>query len=159
MKSKFSEDASDFLSLLSSHDVQYLVVGGWAVIYHGYSRLTDVIDVFYEISEKNVQNLYLALNEFWDNDIPGVVNENELMQQGVIIQFGIVPNRIDLINDVEEINFTEAWSNRVDDRFSHHGKEVTIHYMGFDDLIKNKKAVGRNKDLEDLKFLNKAFKK
>ncbi len=159
MKIKFSEDVSDFLSLLSSHDVRYLIVGGEAVIYYGHTRLTGDIDIFYETSGANVRKLYLALNEFWNKNIPAVGNENELVQPGTIIQFGVPPNRIDMINNIEGVGFQEAWEHKVDEMISHHGDEISIHYIGIDDLIKNKKAVGRHKDIEDLKFLDQASKK
>lgn len=159
MNSNYSEDVSEFLSLLSKHAVRYLIVGGEAVVYYGSPRLTADIDFFYEITQENVDKLYSALNEFWDNNIPGVENKNELLEKGTIFQFGVPPNRIDLINELEEINFQDAWGSKVDSKFSHRGKGITIHYIGLDELIKNKKAVGRHRDLEDLNFLNKISKK
>jgi len=135
------------------------MIGGRAVIYHGYPRLTGDFDIYYEISRENVHKLYLALNEFWANNIPGIENENDLMQKGTFFQFGVPPNRIDLINEIEGIEFQKGWNNKVDSTISYRGKEFLIHYIGLDELIENKKAVGRHKDLEDLKFLNRVRKK
>ncbi len=159
MKVPFSEDVSEFLSVLSSREVRYVIVGGEAVIYYGHARLTGDIDIFYEGSEENVSRLYAALSQFWLNDIPGMANKDELMQDGMIFQFGVPPNRIDLINEIEGVRFKEAWENRVDERFSFQGMEVPIYYIGLDELVKNKKALGRHKDIDDLEFLTKVQNK
>ena len=153
MKNVFSKDVSEFLSLLERHEVRYLIVGGEAVIYYGHARLTGDIDIFYERTAENVRRLYAALNEFWLNDIPGITNEDELMQKGTIFQFGVPPNRIDLINEIEAVGFEKAWEDKVRESFSYNNREVTIYYIGLKELIKNKKAVGRYKDMEDLAFL------
>ncbi len=155
MKNNFSQDVSEFLLALANHDVNYVIVGGEAVIYYGHARLTGDIDIFYEISTENVARLYAALNEFWANDIPGVENVAELAEKGVIFQFGVPPTRIDLINEIQGIEFNEAWSKRVNEEFSLGGKQVKIYYIGLNELIKNKEAVGRHKDLEDIEYLNR----
>ncbi len=95
-KSFFSEDIIEFLYLLFKYEVNYLIVGGEAVIYYGHARLTGDIDIFYKRDNKNILKLFNALNEFWNNDIPGLNHQKELMQEGVIFQFGVPPNRIDL---------------------------------------------------------------
>ena len=158
MIGRFPEDVSCFLTLLSNHDVRYVIVGGEAVIYYGYPRLTGDIDLLYESSRQNVRRLYLALSEFWNENIPGLQNEGELMQQGTIIQFGVPPNRIDLLNEIEGVSFKEAWTHKVEVGLPHEGEDVLIHYIGLKDLIRNKKAAGRHKDLEDLKFLTRVSK-
>ena len=104
----FSKDIIEFLYLLSKFKVNYLIVGGEAVIYYGHARLTGDIDFFYERKKENVAKLYDVLDEFWDNDIPGINKPNELMQEGIVFQFGVLPNRIDLINKIENINFLDA---------------------------------------------------
>jgi len=153
MKNVFSKDVSEFLSILERHEVRYLIVGGEAVIYYGHARLTGDIDIFYERTAENVRRLYAALNEFWLNDIPGITSEDELMQKGTIFQFGVPPNRIDLINEIEAVGFEKAWEDKVRESLSYKNREVTIYYIGLKELIKNKKAVGRYKDMEDLAFL------
>lgn len=155
MKRPFSDDVSEFLSCLSKYHVRYLVVGGEAVIYYGHARLTGDIDVFYEVSSENAKNLYAALSEFWSDNIPGIESENELAQKGTVFQFGVPPNRIDLISEIEGVDFQGAWEGRVEERFDRSGKEVPVYYIGLDDLIKNKEAVGRHRDLDDLEFLKK----
>mgnify|MGYP001590157379 FL=1 len=151
--SYFSADIKEFLFLLGKHRVRYLIVGGEAVIYYGHARLTGDVDLFYETTENNAQRLFEALNEFWDRDIPGLHAYEELMQQGMIFQFGVPPNRIDLISVLEAVEFVEAWKRKKVDALSYRKKKFPIYYVGLDDLIRNKKAVGRDRDKDDLKFL------
>jgi len=158
-KSYFSPDITEFLFLLSKHGVQYLIVGGEAVIYYGHARLTGDIDLFYRISQGNVKRLFHALREFWNEKTPGVQNEKELMQEGMIFQFGVPPNRIDLISVFEGVQFVEAWQRRKVETLSYEKKSFSVYYIGLDDLIKNKKLVGRNRDKDDLEFLTEVKKR
>lgn len=158
-KTFFSQDILEFLFLLKKHKVNYLIVGGEAVIYYGHARLTGDIDIFYELKKNNVTKLYKMLNDFWDRDIPGLSNEKELMKKGVVFQFGVPPNRIDLLNEIENVSFNEAWQNKEEVVISHKKERFNIHYIGLNELIKNKKAINRFRDREDLKFLNELKKK
>ena len=151
----FSKDVQDFLRLLAAHGVKYLIVGGEAVIYYGHARLTGDVDFFFEPSRKNVVKLYKALKEFWAGDIPGIEASEELMEIGLILQFGVPPNRIDLINQISGVTFREAWKNKLELSIQYVREEVPIYFIGLDELIKNKKAIGRPKDLDDLKYLQK----
>lgn len=151
----FSKDIVEFLFLLYKNKVNYLIVGGEAVIYYGHARLTGDIDIFYGRDKENCNKLFDALGEFWHYDIPGIQAQKELQKKGVIFQFGIPPSRIDLINEIEKIDFNSAFDNRFVEMINYKRKKFDIFYIGLDDLIKNKRAVSRNKDKEDLKFLNK----
>ncbi len=154
--SYFSKDIQDFISLLAKHEVRYLIVGGEAVIYYGNARLTGDVDFFYDPDKTNALRLYRALSEFWDNNIPGLSRFEELSEPGIIIQFGSPPHRIDLLTEVDGITFEEAWINRNTTPVELEGKSVSVYFIGLDELIKNKEAMKRPKDLEDLKFLLKA---
>lgn len=158
-ESYFSSDITEFLFLLSKHGVRYLIVGGEAVIYYGHARLTGDIDLFYQTSQGNVKRLFAALLKFWNGEIPGIQNEKELMQEGMIFQFGVPPNRIDLISVFEGVQFVEAWRNRKVENLSYGRKDFPVYYVGLDDLIENKKLVGRNRDKEDLEFLMEVKKR
>lgn len=158
-KPYFSEDASEFLRLLAKHKVRYLIVGGEAVIYYGHARLTGDIDIFCERTRGNVKKLYAALKEFWDNDVPGISRQDELLREGMIFQFGVPPNRIDLINAIDGVEFQPAWKNKTTAVFPHRRKNIRVYYIGLRELIKNKAAVKRDKDREDLKFLIETHRK
>ncbi|HVO84377.1 MAG TPA: DUF6036 family nucleotidyltransferase [Syntrophobacteria bacterium] len=154
--SHFSRDTQEFLLLLTRHRVNYVIVGGEAVIYHGHARLTGDVDFYYEGSRENALKLYAALREFWSGDIPGVSSWEEFTEVGVIIQFGVPPNRLDLLNSIDGVAFEEAWENRVEVTAEISGKTVPVYFLGLNELIKNKEAMKRPKDLEDLKYLWKA---
>ena len=151
----FSKDTLELLTMLDKHRVKYVIVGGEAVIFYGYSRVTGDIDIFYDYSESNSKNLFKAMLEFWNGDIPGINFPEEFMDPGTIIQFGQPPNRIDILNSVDGISFTEAWESKLIHRIKSGETEINIYYIGLEPLIKNKKASGRYKDMDDLRFLSK----
>ena len=144
---------AEFLSLLFRHKVHYLIVGGEAVIHYGHSRLTGDIDIFYQREAVNAARIFAALKNFWDGNVPGMIGDAELLRKGIVLQFGVPPNRIDLMNMIEGVEFDDAWLNRTDAPLVTKRKKVLIHYLGLGDLIKNKEAVGRHRDLDDLHFL------
>lgn len=155
----FSPDTQEFLILLEKYRVKYLIVGGEAVIYYGHARLTGDVDFFYDISKTNVQNLYQALLEFWGGSIPGVEDMKALSRPGMIFMFGVPPNRIDLLNNITHVTFQEAWPSRKTEQVVISNKNVPIHFIGLHDLIRNKEALGRPRDLEDLVYLRKIKEK
>lgn len=153
--SHFSPDTLEFMYLLHEFGVRYLIVGGEAVIYYGHARLTGDVDFFYEREEANAGNMYKAIHAFWDGAIPGDITVNDLMQAGVIIQFGQPPNRIDIINTITGVTFGEAWAGRRTEKLSMKRKHFSVYILGLEHLRKNKKVTGRYKDLEDLRYLNR----
>jgi len=153
--SYFSPDIKDFIFLLDKYKVKYLIVGGEAVIYYGHTRLTGDVDFFFNVVPENIKRLYDALKEFWQGDIPGVDSIEDLKKPALIIQFGVPPNRIDLMNFIDNVSFSEAWKNKVTDKLRIYKKNVTIYFIGLDELIKNKETINRPRDIEDLKYLRK----
>jgi predicted nucleotidyltransferase len=149
----FSPDSLAFIRLLAEHEVRYLIVGGEAVILHGRSRLTGDVDFFFANDTSNVERLFAALDEFWDGDVPGLDAASDLTPDGMIIQFGLPPNRIDLINSITGVDFSEAWLGKVDAVVVDGDTEIPIRYIGLEALVKNKKATGRPKDLDDASYL------
>lgn len=103
--------------------------------------------------------MFDALYEFWKGKIPGMKAHSELMEPKSIFQFGVPPNRIDLINYITKVTFKGAWEKRVCEKLKVRDKNIKIYYIGLKDLIKNKNALKRPKDLEDLKYLNKIKRK
>jgi len=157
-KEYFSKDIFDFLVILSKQKVKFVLVGGEAVIYYGHARLTGDIDIYYEVTDENISKLWNALLEFWDHDIPMVNSKNEFKKIGIVVQFGLPPNRIDLINTIEGVDFNEVWKNKVSEKLNlESGDSLEIFLIGIKELIKNKISAARHKDLEDVKFL-KALK-
>lgn len=155
--SHFSPDTLEFILLLRKYNVRYLITGGEAVIYHGYARFTGDVDFFYDRARENATNLFRALHEFWDGNIPGVDSTEELTQEGLILQFGRPPNRIDLINRIDGVSFEEAWPVRTEAILESESGDIPVYYISLEKLIENKKAAGRPKDLDDLKYLTQAL--
>ena len=156
--SHFSSDIKEFIRLLSIHKVRYVIVGGEAVIYYGHARLTGDVDFYYEASTENVKKLYGALDHFWMGIIPGVKSRDELLTVGTIFQFGVPPNRIDLLNSISAVSFDEAWETRTEEEIKIQGRKYPIYYIRLELLIKNKKSMKRHRDFEDLKYLSALMK-
>ena len=156
--SHFSPDTLEFIRLLCKHEVKFVVVGGEAVIFHGHVRFTGGVDFFYSDEEKNICALFEALNEFWDGSIPGINAAQEFREPGIIFQFGRPPNRIDLLNRIDGVTFNEAWRDRLILEIVSRGEKISLSMLNLDQLLINKRAAGRPKDLEDLKYLEQAKK-
>lgn len=152
----FSEDIVTFLRLLAEKRVRYLIVGGEAVIYHGYPRVTGDIDFFFERTASNARLLFGALLEFWEGRIPGIKAAEELLEDGIILQFGRPPHRIDLLNKIDGVRFPRAWKSRIRVRLQTDAGAVPVFYIGARALLANKKAAARAKDLDDAQFLSAA---
>ncbi|MCC6902753.1 MAG: hypothetical protein IT377_27520 [Polyangiaceae bacterium] len=155
-----SEDVQELLRLLHRHRVRYLIVGGEAVIFHGYPRLTGDIDLFYDRTPSNVTRLYRALSEFWGGAVPALDGPDDLMHPSVVVQFGRPPNRIDLLGDLGTVTFARAWSRRVSEPLRSSTKaRCRVHLIGVRDLIRAKRDAGRHKDLDDVEHLEALSKK
>ncbi len=152
--SHFSTDILDFIRLLHAHTVMYVVVGGEAVIYHGYPRFTGDVDFFYSDQPENRSALFAALREFWNGNIPGIKSADELAEPGVIIQFGRPPNRIDLLNRIDGVDFQSAWKDKIQLQISGPGGDIPLFMIDFSNLLRNKRAASRPKDLDDLRALS-----
>lgn len=149
----FSKDIKEFFSLLNKRRVKFLLVGGAVVIYYGYPRYTGDIDIFFDIDSVNVANLYRAIDEFWLGQPPEGISEKDFAIPGQIIQFGVPPHRIDLMNRIDGLTFNEAWDDRVFENIEIDGVNQPVCLISKISLRKNKSASGRPKDEDDLKNL------
>ena len=144
----YFEDYKDMLQLFNKYDVQYLVIGAYAMGNYGYSRYTLDIDLWIEKSINNAQKIQKAFEDF---PIPYEITIDELTQKNFVLQIGIEPMRIDVLTDIDGVEFTHAWDNKTNN--SLFGEE--IHFISLQDLIKNKTATNRAKDKYDLLELQK----
>ncbi len=154
----FSEDICEFLFLLHSNNVKYVIIGGEAVIYYGYPRLTGDVDFFYSLGKNNTEALHQTLLEFWDNNIPGNISVSDLRTPDYIIQFGVPPNRIDLLNTIEGLTFEEVWKEKKAENIEINRKEIPVYFISIKHLIHSKERADRNKDRDDLLYLKKLLK-
>ena len=157
--SNFSPDMLDLFNLLDKYQVEYVIIGGMAVIFYGHVRLTGDVDIYFSNSEENIHKLYNALFDFWDGNIPSLTKPEELKRPDLILQYGVPPNRIDLINTVDGITFSEAWQTREEVSVNLPEGSLLTHFISLELLIRNKEKVQRRKDLDDLEFLKAAKKK
>jgi len=140
-------DFEELLRLLEENDVRYMIVGGYAVAFHGYPRFTKDMDVFFHDSGENISRLRRALLDFGfcESDL----SEDIFAEKGNIVQFGAPPVRVDLLNEIDGLAFDEAEKGAV--RGSYGNTEVT--FIGKRELVRNKKASGRSQDLVDAEKL------
>lgn len=144
---EFPSDFRDFIRLLNTHQVDYLLVGGYAVGYYGHARATEDIDFFYRCTPSNVTRLVLALADFGAPSV--VIDVDHLSQQEAMATFGEPPNRIDLLASLSGVTFAEASEQKATMTFG--GERLPI--IGLEALRRNKRASGRKKDRDDLRRL------
>jgi len=140
-------DFKEFLQLLGSHQVEYLLIGGHAVGYHGYPRATADMDVWIAIHPQNAEKLVAVLKEF-GFDVPEL-STNLFLKEKQIVRMGVPPMKIEILTTISGVNFAECHAERTIDVID--GVEVNI--ISLKHLKVNKKASGRHKDLNDLEHL------
>lgn len=144
-------DWKEFIELLNSNEVDYLIVGAHALGYHGVPRLTQDIDFFVRSTRKNGERIIKSLAEFgfqFKN-----LDASDFTRPDRYILLGKPPNRIDLITGVSGVDFDRAWNRRVEGSIG----GVPVAFIGLDDFIANKRASGRPKDLGDIDELERFF--
>lgn len=145
-----NEDYRDLLSALVARQARFLVVGAHALAVHGYPRATVDIDIWIEPARENARRVWQALAEFGAPLDALDVNEADLVRPAVVVQFGLPPNRIDILTAISGLEFDKAWVNRIEEPV----EGVRVPVIGLSDLIENKRATGRDKDRVDIKGLN-----
>lgn len=140
-------DLSEFIGLLTSHRIDFLVVGGHAVAFHGYPRYTGDIDIFLRPESDNARRVLTVLAEFGFGNLD--ITEQDLTTPENIIQLGYPPNRIDLLTSISGVSFESAWNTRTSGRLAGHD----INYLGLDSLLKNKQESNRAQDRLDVEKL------
>ena len=140
------EDFKELLILFNQHKVKYVLVGGWAVAYHGYPRFTADMDLFIGITLENVSLAKAALYEF---GVPQF-DDSMLLTKGGVFQMGRSPMKIEVINEISGVEFDEIYENR---EFVALEDNTQIPMISIDDIIRNKESTGRTKDLADVEML------
>jgi len=142
-----NEDYKEMLQFLADEKVKFLLVGAYAMAVHGYPRATMDIDIWVMPAPENAEAVLRALDRF-GAPLHGLTTE-DLQKDDTIFQIGVAPRRIDIITGASGLGFTEAFANS--SVIDIEGLEV--HIPSLDDLIRNKKASGRTKDLADVEAL------
>lgn len=142
-----NSDFKDLLRQFNDAGVKYLVVGGWAYMEHVEPRYTKDLDLWIERSNENADQVLTALRSF---GAPlRELTHDDLTAAGTFFQIGLPPNRIDIITQLEEMDFAACWERRKTVNIG----ELSVNYISLDDLIENKERTARPHDLADAEHL------
>jgi hypothetical protein len=151
-ESFLNQDFRDLLLALSAASVRFVVVGAYAMAVHGQPRATGDLDVWTEATPENAQRVYRALKEF---GAPlHQVTEADFASPGIVFQIGLPPRRIDILTAIDGVEFCIAWSARVAAKYG----DARFDVIGKADLIANKRATGRPKDVLDADVLERGHR-
>jgi predicted nucleotidyltransferase len=146
----FNDDFQDFISALNNNEVEYILVGGYSVILHGYSRTTGDLDVWIKKEKKNYAKLVKAFKEFkmpvFDMTESNFLKNPELN----VFTFGRPPSSIDIMTDVKGLNFNQTFKNSKVVEI----ESLNVRLIHLNELLQAKKAAGRHKDLDDIENLS-----
>lgn len=145
MEFELPKDFKELFELLNANSVRYLLIGGYAVGIHGYTRATNDLDIFVSDDEENVRNLRRSLIEFGF----GGLNDDLFPDKRSMIEMGVEPMKIQIMNFADGIEFEAAYSSRIEIVV----EDIVISTIHKPDLIKNKITSGRLKDLADVERL------
>ena len=147
MEMQLPPDFKEFLKLLNTNQVEYLLIGGYAVGYYGHLRATGDIDFWVAINAHNAKQLVSVLQEF-GFDTPEL-SSALFLEADKIIRMGIPPMRIEILTTISGVQFSDCYSERVEDVWDN----VPVHIISLQHLKQNKRASARFKDLDDLEHL------
>jgi predicted nucleotidyltransferase len=145
----FNPDFKEFVELLVKNQVEYLVVGGYAVSIHGYPRYTGDLDIWINPTQNNAEKVLSCINEFGFSSFE--LTDKDFTKEYGIVQLGYPPVRIDIINSIDGVNFEECFQKKsiinIDD--------LSVNFISLEDLITNKKNTARPRDIDDVENLSK----
>lgn len=143
------QDLREFIELLNSKGVEYVVVGAHALAYYGYPRFTGDLDLFVRVSEDNARKLEESVAQF-GLGVMGLT-ATDFLGNDQVIELGVAPNRIDILTALTGVTFDQVWKDKVATSID----GVPVFIIGRAHLIENKRTLGRPKDLADLDYLEK----
>ncbi len=149
--SGLNQDFLDLLAALRDSEAEFLVVGAHAMAVHGVPRATGDLDVWVRPTAENSARVLAALVRFGAPLGDHGVVRGDLQTPGTVYQIGLPPRRIDILTSLTGLSFEAAWSGRVEV----HVAGLSIPFLGRDELILNKRATGRDKDLVDAGLLER----
>jgi hypothetical protein len=146
---ELNKDLSEFIELLVALEIEFVVVGAFALAFHGHPRYTRDIDFFVRPSEANAEKLERAIREFGFASLG--LKASDFYDPDVVVQLGQEPNRIDLMTKIDGVSFDEVWRGKV----AGHLGDSAVWFISAADYTKNKRAAGRTKDLADAEEIEK----
>ena len=145
---RLPKDLREFIELLNSHKVEYVLVGAYAMAFHSRPRYTEDIDILVRPSPENAARLEGVIRTFGFASLG--LSAADFQRANQVVQLGHPPNRIDLLTTISGVSFEEAWQGRESGELD----GVPVGFLNRNCLLRNKRASGRDKDLEDLKRLS-----
>jgi len=144
---ELQQDFRDLLVLFNAHRVEYMIVGAYALAFHGAPRYTGDLDIFVKPDEVNARRIMAALEEFGFGSVGLVAADFEAPDR--VIQLGVPPVRVDIITSITGVSWEAAFSGRAEGKYG----DICVHFIGRTQFILNRRALGRKKDLADLEAL------
>lgn len=141
------QDFRELLALFNAHQVEYLIVGAYALAFYGAPRFTGDLDILVRFDPKNAERILKALQDFGFGSLS--LKAEDFIGADKVIQLGVAPVRIDILTSLSGVSWDEAFSNRLTGKYA----DINVYYIGKAELIRNKRAVGRKKDLADLEAM------
>ncbi len=145
------KDFKEFLELLNAHEVEFMIVGGYALAFHGAPRYTGDIDVFVKLDRPNALRIINSLEEFGFSSLE--LSIDDFQKEDNVVQLGLPPVRIDIITSISGVSWEQAYASRVPGKYG----DVPVYYIGKDQYVVNKKATGRAKDIADIEALGEEY--
>jgi predicted nucleotidyltransferase len=146
-----NDDFRDLLLELADAGVEFVIVGAFALAFHGAPRASGDIDIFVRPTRENAERIVAALVRFGAPLTSAGISHEDFARPGMVYQIGLPPRRIDLLTEISGVSFEEAWASReaaeIDGR--------PVHIIGRETFLKNKQASGRPKDLADVARLTR----
>jgi hypothetical protein len=140
-------DFKELLELFNRHKVEYLIVGGYALAFHGAPRVTGDIDLFVRPTDENAERILAALDEFGFGSLN--LSKDDFTTPGMVVQLGVPPVRIDIITRVSGVSWEKADAAKTPGYYG----DTPVFFIGREDFIANKRATGRTKDAADIEAL------
>ncbi len=144
---ELQSDFKELLELLNENSVKYLIIGGYAVAFYGAPRFTGDLDLYIQPTRENAEKLMKSLLAFGFGGLD--LNVADFINPERVVQLGVPPVRIDFVTSIDGVTWAEAWANRVSNVYA----GIDVIFIGRNELIRNKKASGRKRDLSDVEAL------
>jgi hypothetical protein len=141
------KDFRDLLELLNAHKVDYLIVGAYALAFHGAPRYTGDMDIYVNPNPTNALRIMAAINDFGFGSAE--LSATDFEAEDRVVQLGFPPVRVDIVTSLTGVSWEEAAAGRIEGKYG----DVLVYYIGREEFISNKTKVGRKKDLADLEAL------
>lgn len=140
-------DFKELLALFNKQGIEYIIIGAYALAYHGAPRFTGDIDLYVRPTKENATRIIAALSSFGFGSLG--LKEEDFQKPEQVIQLGVPPVRIDLITSITGVTWEQANAGKVAGQYG----DVDVHFLGRNQYAQNKRATGRKKDLADLEAL------